>query len=108
MGPHVLLPHHPHSHFLSDSLALAYFHSIKSRQRHTGAIYRRVVLFYQPVSICVAQKYRGLPVDVSSAALQRWGLCEIEREKDIQDKKKSLNNEVRQKGNRVESELDDI
>ena len=32
------------------------------------------MLFYQPVSICGTQSYRGLPAaDVSSAALQRDG-----------------------------------
>lgn len=74
-GPHfcavgldVLLPRHPlfppalpFSFSVSVSHSALFLFDWTLRQRHSGAIYRRVVLFYQPVSICVAVKYRGLP-----------------------------------------------
>lgn len=74
----------PLSFSISDSLAELYSHSITPRQRRTGAIYRRVVLFYLPVSICVAHKYRGLPGcwRQQCSAAERWRLCVIRTEKE--------------------------
>lgn len=62
--------------------ALFPFNQIQAKTRR--AIYRRVVLFYQPVSICGTQMYRGLPgcwrQQCSAAA--NWRLCETERQKE--------------------------
>lgn len=76
--------------------ALFPFNQIQAKTRR--AIYRRVVLFYQPVSICGTQMYRGLPgcwrQQCSAAA--NWRLCETER--------KTPNDNVRQKEDRTELE----
>lgn len=87
VGPGVLLP--SHSLLLlsfSPSLTMLYSRSIKFKQRHAEAIYRRVVLFL--ISLCLFVSLRStegsLVADVSSAALQRdgGGLCEAEHEKE--------------------------
>lgn len=64
------------------------------------AIYRRVVLFYQPVSICGSQKYRGLPGcwRQQCSAAERWGLCGIKGER------KRRNDTVRQRKGSIELE----
>lgn len=53
------------------------------------AIYRRVVLFYLPVSICGTQKYRGLPGcwHQQCSAAERWVECEGEKGKERQSER---------------------
>lgn len=132
MGPRVLLPHlihHlvlplslcpsllisplPSSLFLSLSdRALFPFDQIQAKT--CKAIYRRVVLFYQPVSICGTQKYRGLPGcwRQQCSAAERWGECARERDrrgwKKKGKKKETEWQKARQKGVRRSWRMHDI
>lgn len=78
--------------------ALFPFNQIRAKTRR--AIYRRVVLFYQPVSICGSQMYRGLPGcwRQQCRAAANWRLRERKTER------KTPNDNARQKEDRTELE----
>lgn len=106
--PSLLISPLPSSLFLSLSdRALFPFDQIQAKT--CKAIYRRVVLFYQPVSICGTQKYRGLPGcwRQQCSAAERWGECARERDRRGWKKGKTKETEwqkARQKGGKTELE----
>lgn len=92
-SPHVLLPPSPLPVLLLFSPFLLLSHSAlfpfdQIQAKTCRAIYRRVVLFYQPVSICGTQKYRGLPGCWRQQCSAAEGWVEWERKGGKKDRKK--------------------
>lgn len=82
---------------LYSSLSLLLSHSAlfpfdHIRAKTCSAIYRRVVLFYLPVSICGTQKYRGLPGcwRQQCSAAEGWVECAREEGKERQTERDQM------------------